>query len=165
MKLEAFRDFVMPKLDYVLRTTLAHKKWAKLLDRHVRSCIKRSLGLPQRTCDAFFYTSMTSGGLGLRCIEDELGSLMITQAVKMLTSPDPLIREMAQHSLNLTILKRCGGVEGPEDRWRYLSGQLSSARVKYSDVSTIWSRVKAFCSDRNVRLCGVVKTVPQAPSL
>ena len=49
MKLEAFRDFVMPKLDYVLRTTLAHKKWAKLLDRHVRSCIKRSFGLPQRT--------------------------------------------------------------------------------------------------------------------
>ena len=121
MKLEAFRDFVMPKLDYVLRTTLAHKKWAKLLDRHVRSCIKRSLGLPQRTCDAFFYTSMTSGGLGLRCIEDELG---------------------------------------PEDRWRYLSGQLSSARVKYSDVSTIWSRVKAFCSDRNVRLCGGGENCP-----
>jgi len=107
MKLKAFRDFVMPKLDYVPWTTLAHKKWAKLLDRHVRSCIKHSLGLPQSTCDAFFYTSMTSGGLGLRCIEDELGSLMITQAVKMLTSPDPLIREMAQHSLNLTILKRC----------------------------------------------------------
>ena len=103
---------------------------------------------------------MTSGGLGLRCIEDELGSLMIMQAVKMLTSPDPLIREMAQHSLNLTILKRCGGVEGPEDRWRYLSGQLSSARVKHSDVSTIWSRVKAFCSDRNVRLLGGGENCP-----
>ena len=159
MKLEAFKEFVMPKLDYVFRTTLAHKKWAKLSDRHVRSSIKRSLGLPQRTCDAFFYPSMTSGGLGLRCIEDDLGSLMITQAVKMLTSPDPLIREMAQHSLNLTIQKRCGGVEGPEDRWRYLSGQLSRVK-KHSDVSTIWSRVKAFCSDRNIRLCGGGENCP-----
>ena len=26
MKLEAFKEFVMPKLDYVFRTTLAHKK-------------------------------------------------------------------------------------------------------------------------------------------
>ena len=159
MKLEAFKEFVMPKLDYVFRTTLAHKKWAKLLDRHVRSSVKRSLGLPQRTCDAFFYTSMSSGGLGLRCIEDDLGSLMITQAVKMLTSPDPLIREMAQHSLNLTIQKRCGGVEGPEDRWRYLYGQLSRVK-KHSDVSTIWSRVKAFCSDRNIRLCGGCENCP-----
>ena len=97
----------------------------------------------------------------LHCIEDDLGSSMITQEVKMLTSPDPLIREMAEHSLNLRIQKRCGGVEGPEDRWRYLSGQLSNSRAKmYSDVSTIWSRVKAFCSDRNIRWCGGGENCP-----
>ena len=102
---EAFKEFVMPKLDFMFRTTLPHTKWAKLLDRHVRSSVKCSLGLPQRTCDAFFYTSMTSGGLGLHCIEDDLGSFMITQEVKMLTFLNPFIREMAQHSLNLTIQK------------------------------------------------------------
>ena len=31
---------------------------------------------------------------------------MITNAVKMLTSPDPLIRGVAQHSLRCTICKR-----------------------------------------------------------
>ena len=44
---------------------------------------------------------------------------MIMQTVKMLTSHDPFIQEMAQHSLKLTIEKRCGIVEGPEDRWRH----------------------------------------------
>ena len=54
---------------------------------------------------------------GLGSIEDDLGSLMITQAVKMLTSPDPLVRGMAQHYLTLTIEKRYGDIEGLEDKW------------------------------------------------
>ena len=37
MKLEAFKEFVMPKLNCVFRTTLGHKKWTKLLNCHVRS--------------------------------------------------------------------------------------------------------------------------------
>ena len=46
--------------------------------------------------------------------------LMITQAVKTLTSTDPLIRGVARLSLDLTIRKRYGVTEGPEDRWKFL---------------------------------------------
>ena len=46
MKLEAFKEFVVPKLDYVLRSTLAHKKWGKNLDTFVRKTVKQSLSLP-----------------------------------------------------------------------------------------------------------------------
>ena len=33
MKLEAFKEFLMPKLDFVLRSTLVHKNWAVKVDR------------------------------------------------------------------------------------------------------------------------------------
>ena len=40
MKLEAFKEFIVPKLDYVLRSTLAYKKWGKNLDTFVRKTVK-----------------------------------------------------------------------------------------------------------------------------
>ena len=68
MKLEAFKQFVVPKLDYALRSTLAHKKWGKELDRFVRRTVKQALGLPGRACDAIFYVPIAQGGLGLRSV-------------------------------------------------------------------------------------------------
>lgn len=46
MKPEAFKGFVVPKLDYILRYTLAHKKWGKNFNTFVRKTVKPSLGLP-----------------------------------------------------------------------------------------------------------------------
>ena len=155
MKLEAFKQFVVPKLDYALRSTLAHKKWGKELDRFVRRTVKQSLGLPGRVCDAIFYVPIAQGGLGLRSIMDDLGNMMITNAAKMLTSPDPLIRGVAQHSLGCTIRKRFGETEGPEDRWRFLAGELKSAtESRRGDVSSIWSRLRGFAKEAGVRLYG-----------
>ena len=144
MKLEAFKEFVVPKLDYALRSTLAHKKWAKELDTFVRRTVKQSLGLPMRTCDAIFYVPTAQGGLGLRGVDDDLGHSMITQAVKILTSPDPLVRGVAQYSLRSTIRKRVGETE---DRWRFLAGELKCAtESRLGDVSSIWSRFNSATS-------------------
>ena len=120
-------------------STLAHRKWARELDRSVRRTVKQSLGLPGHICDAFFYVPASKGGLGLRSVEDELGNVMITQAVKMLTSHDPLVRGVAKHSLDATIRKRYGETEGPEDQWRFLPGQLKTVcEGHHGDISTVW---------------------------
>ena len=60
------------QLDYVLQSTLAHKKWGKNLDTFVRKTVKQSLGLPGRMCDTIFYVPVAQGGLGLRSIVDEI---------------------------------------------------------------------------------------------
>ena len=154
MKLEAFKVFVVPKVDYALQSTLVHKKWGKELDNVVRRTVKQSLGLPGRTCDAFFYIPTAQGGLGLRSFVDELGN-MITHATKMLTSPDPLVRGVAQHSLNCTIRKRYGETEGPEDRWHFLADQLRCANEgRRGDIRSIWNRLRDFVEDIGVRLHG-----------
>ena len=68
---------------------------------------------------------------------------------------DPLIRGVAQRSLKCTIRKRFGGTEGHEDQWRFLAGQLKSAtESRRGDVSSIWSRLRAFAGETGVRLHG-----------
>ena len=166
MKLEAFREFVMPKLDYAMRSTLAHKNWALKLDKYVRQTVKQALRLPRRTCDAVFYVPAAKGGHGHRSIADELGNV-ITQATKMLTSPDPLVRGIATHSLDCTILKRYGNTEGPEDRWRFLSGQLwREDEGRRGDISSVWSRVRSFTTTVKVRASMVAQQNlrPRRPS-
>ena len=81
--------------------------------------------------------------------------MMITHALKMLTSPDPLVQGVAQHSLECTIRKRFGGTEGHKDQWWLLAGQLKSAtESRRGDVSNIWSRLRAFAGETGVRLHG-----------
>ena len=63
MKLEAFKEFVVPKLDYAIRSTLAHKNWALKLDKYVRKMVKQALGLPNRSCDAIFYVPTAKADL------------------------------------------------------------------------------------------------------
>ena len=123
IKLEAFKVFVMPKLDYAFRSTLAHRKWAIKLDRFVRTTVKWSSGLPICITDAFFYVPTSKGGLGLRSIEDELGNQMVTQCIKMLSSPDDFVTAA---SLDAMVLKKYRQTKGPEDRWRFLSAQLKA---------------------------------------
>ena len=123
-------------------------------------------GLPVSACSAFFYVPSSRGGLGLRSVEDDLGSLMITQAVKMLTSPDPLVRSVVQHSLTLTVGKRYGDIEGLEDKWRFLASQIRCQREGCrGDVSTIWSRVQNFIADRQIRLHGRMDEDPMPTSI
>ena len=118
------------------------------------------------TCSAFFYVSSSQGGLGLHSVEDDLGSLMIMQAVKMLTSPDPLVRDVAQHSLTLTIEKWYGDIEGLEDKWRFLAGQNRCQHEGIQgDVSTIWSRVRNLVADRQINLHGGTDKDPMPTSI
>ena len=128
--------------------------------------MKRSLGLPVSACSAFFYVPSSQGGLGLRSVEDDLGSLMIAQAVKMLTSLEPLVRGVAQHSLTLTVEKWYRDIEGLEDKWCFLAGQIRCQREgRRGDVSTIWSRVRNFVADRQIRLHGGTDEDPTPTSI
>ena len=56
------------------------------------------------------YVPIAQEGLGLRSIVDEIKD-MITNTVKMLTSLNPLVQGVAQHSLECTIHKRFGGMK------------------------------------------------------
>ena len=96
MKLEAFKEFLMPmQTGFCAQVYLGAQKLGHEVGSLYQVNCEVVARLPVSTCSAFFDVPSSQGGLGLRSIEDDLGSLMITQAVKMLTSPDPLVRGVA----------------------------------------------------------------------
>ena len=113
MKLEAFKEFVMPKLDYAFRSTLVHRKWAIKLERFVRTTVKWLFGLPIRVTDAFFLCAHLQRRAWL---EDKLGNQVVTQCIKMLPFPNDFVKGVAAASLDAKVLKRYEQTEGPEDR-------------------------------------------------
>ena len=54
-KLDAMRRFVRLKVEYILRTTLPSRTWAKGLDDAIRGMAKKAFRLPQRMVTSFFY--------------------------------------------------------------------------------------------------------------
>ena len=66
MKLEALKEFVIPNLDYAIRSTLAHKNRALKMDKFVRQTVKEALRLPRRTCNAIFTYPLQKGDLATR---------------------------------------------------------------------------------------------------
>ena len=62
-KLDAMR-FVRLKLEYILRTMLPNRSWAKGLDDAVRGMAKKAFRLPRRTITSFFYVLWKHGGWG-----------------------------------------------------------------------------------------------------
>ena len=110
------------------------------MDKFVQRTVKRSLGLPGWVCDASFYIPTAQGGLGLQSIVDELGNMMITHATKMLTSPDPLVWGVSQHSLDCTIGKRYVLSDRGTRRW-----MAASCDVQMRAAMVILEPVAGFC--------------------
>ena len=76
------------------------------------------------------------------------------------------MRGIATHSLDCTILKRYGSTEGPEDRWRFLSGQLRQEdEGRRGDISSVWSSMRSFVTTIGVCLHGGAASLrPRRPS-
>ncbi len=133
-------------MGYVLRWTRALE-----LDRFVWKVVRGALGLAKCTCDTFVPNGQ--GRLGLWSVEDELGSLLTTHAVKMLTSPDPQITGLARHSLDETMRTRYGDLT--TDQWLFLVGGLRlQLASRQGNISTLWSSVRGLMEERKIHVSG-----------
>ena len=107
-KMDAINLFALSKATYQLSTSLLNRTWAAKLDSDIRKKVKKALHLPTRTICAFFHLPMALGGLGLRSLQDNLEVATITRAIKVLSSKDKLVSDIAWDQLRLTIAKRTG---------------------------------------------------------
>ena len=105
-KLDAMRRFVRPKLEYILRTMLPNRTWAKQLDDAVRGMAKKAFRLPRRTITSFFYVPWKHGGLGLPNVENDLDVGWASQVYKFFNSKDQKVTVMCARRLKDTIAAR-----------------------------------------------------------
>ena len=80
-KLQAIQQYIIPTLDYTLRTMLPTKKLASDLDNQTRQVIKKAFCLPRNTSTPVLHCAWKSGSLGLPYVVDDLHIVQVSQAL------------------------------------------------------------------------------------
>ena len=152
-KVIALKRFVLPKMTHQLRSRPFSQEHLQSLDKCIRKCVRKAYNLPPDTTQGFFHTNHARGGLGITSLCHEARVMAVTQAFKMLTSPDTLISNVARASLDGRINIFCTRTKGA---WRsrdsvsneavasFLSGRPLNQRIgNPPGVLDIWLRARA----------------------
>lgn len=79
----------------MMRTNQLGKKQWREVDTHIRPSIKRLLGLPPNAANEYLYGAKDDGLFGIPLAADDSDIALIDGGVKLLTSKDYIIRDMA----------------------------------------------------------------------
>eukprot|EP00731_Ephydatia_muelleri_P013765 Em0007g1075a len=144
-KLDAYRRFLFPRLNFALKVVFPGATWCRKLDTAIRAVIKRGLHLPPRTCTQYLYLSQALGGMGISSVEDESHVARSAQAFKFLSdSRDVRVRNVAIDQLVATVAKRAPYLDptDPDHLERWLATTASPLEGKAGDLQSLWSSVR-----------------------
>ena len=144
-KLDAIRTFILTKISFSQRASFVNKGPFEKFLKCLNKALKNICYLPKRACNAYFYSDRKCGGLGLLNPKLDHDVQSITQALKMLTSPDTRLRSMANYQLSSTIEDCLGRPPTIEERLDFLSGSKEGDLSKYkigTKFETIWTRCR-----------------------
>ncbi|KAL1444955.1 hypothetical protein MTO96_045292, partial [Rhipicephalus appendiculatus] len=94
-RLDAVRTFVYPALNFAMRCGVLRKTDWKRLDDAVRPLVKRTLYLPSNAANGCAHGSTRAGAVALPIAAKLSDVCRVDNAYKLLTTPDPGLREMA----------------------------------------------------------------------
>ena len=134
-KVDAINTFAMSKLTYHLNSSCLNRSWTTQLDGAVRRKLKRAVKLPVRTTSSFLHLPCHLGGLGLCSAEDKL---IITCALKCLTSRNRTVSDLAWDQLSATVKKRTGAApEHVDDVINFLNTPAARGEAVRGDVRSM----------------------------
>ena len=144
-KLDAIRTFLQPCLTYALRASPVTQASLKELHNTLTATLRKIMNLPRRATNSYLFSSKQSGGLTMQNPYDERHIQTIVQAMKMLSSADPLVTSIAHDQLH-SIVQRC--LHRPPSEAEidaFLSGSLEGDLANHGSSSngqTLWSRAR-----------------------
>ncbi|KAE8741564.1 hypothetical protein FOCC_FOCC012901 [Frankliniella occidentalis] len=98
-KLDAVRTFILPQATFVLQTSRIKKTCFTQLDQEIKRFVKKALHLPARASNEIIYLPTQKGGANIMPLSELADVGAVAKAFKVLTSPDPLVRGIAEASL------------------------------------------------------------------
>ncbi|CAK9301277.1 unnamed protein product [Gordionus sp. m RMFG-2023] len=107
-KLDAIKTFVFLTLSFTMRCDLFAEEVCDKIDKEIRSVIKSILSLPRSAVNNYIYGSCKLGAIGIPLLAEDSDIYRIDNAYKLLTSKDPLIRELAMTELGNMVASRTG---------------------------------------------------------
>ena len=118
---------------------------------------KKICHLPVRACNAFIFASRQAGGLAFVDPNVDADILVLTQAVRILSSSDVHLREIAVAQLS-SVVRRTIHADPTDDIIdKFLSGSMEgdlSRSGNSGQASSLWSRARAAARRLKVRVTG-----------
>ncbi|KAK3917262.1 Retrovirus-related Pol polyprotein from type-1 retrotransposable element R2 [Frankliniella fusca] len=161
-KLDAIRTFILPQAQFILLTANLKKKTLDEFDRHCKRVVKSTMNLPRRASPEVVFIPMHRGGANIPPLSELADVGSIVRAFKMLTCPDPTVREIAaaslQHNASPVLDQKN---PSNSELCTYLTG---SATPKYSRAATIWSAARSAARRLATKLPGLTWSWSEAKS-
>ena len=153
-KLDAIRTFVQPCLTFVLRAGEPDKcsliKYRRKLIEVVRNICK----LPSRATQNIIFASVKVGGFGLQDPILEVDIQTIVQAIKMLSSSDPVVANISKAELRQSVhfAARNNPAVSPINDFLpgSTTGNFHPDRIRYRTHS-LWTRARKACRNLCVK--------------
>ena len=105
-KLDAIRTFIQPGLTYAFRACPVTRDSLSTYRSKLIQVLRSVCRLPNRSSLSYFFASKSVGGLGLQDPFDERHVQKIAHTVKILSSADPLVHEVALGQIK-SVAYRC----------------------------------------------------------
>jgi hypothetical protein len=173
-KLEVLRSHLMPSLSHDLASGRALKADLAKLDIKCRAFMANVCGVPVTAAKAFYYAERSTGGLGMSRLVDDADVWTMARATQLLTTKDPVLRELCWDQLEDTILRGFGNEPCPSYPYsQFLSGDTNNSGLyrlrfqgKYANLWTLTRRAAMrrktqieVSGDKSIRLISDVISV------
>ena len=152
-KLDMIRTFVQPSLTFALRAGEPEKASLVSYKQKLIQTVRNICHLPSRATQSIIFASKKVGGLGLQDPLVEVDVQTVVQAIKMLSSNDPLVSNIAKAELRQSVRFAARAEPSPELLREFLSGSTQGAFhpdiIRYRTHS-LWTRARK--ASRNLKL-------------
>uniref|UniRef100_A0A914WV51 Reverse transcriptase domain-containing protein n=1 Tax=Plectus sambesii TaxID=2011161 RepID=A0A914WV51_9BILA len=143
-KFDAVNTFVLSRLSYHLKAGSVPKKSLDVLDKTIKAVGKKWLNLPQRAGAEPLYLSYKQGGVNLLPTNMLADVAQLAHALRLLTSNDPAIEQLALATLKAVVKKKIRREVEEGDVSEYLNGSTSGVFcVETSDTTSMWTRLRS----------------------
>ena len=152
-KLDAIRTFVQPSLTFALRAGEPEKASLIKYCQKLIEIVRNICNLPTRASQSIIFASTKVGGLALQDPLVEVDIQTTAQAIKMLSSNDPLVSTIAKSELKQSVRFAARADPSPALIRDFLSGSTKGAfhpdLIRYRTHS-LWTRAHKAC--RNLKI-------------
>ena len=145
-KLDAYRTFIQPCAAYTLRAGDCLKKHLKSLRGELVKTARKVCNLPTRATTNYIFADRRAGGLGFIDPNIDADIQTVTQAVRMLSSPDDTTRSIAIAQLSSVVHRTIHRPPTEEEADQFMSGSMEGDLANSGNsgqISTLWSRARA----------------------
>lgn len=151
-RIDAIKTFLYPSIQFSLRTGALDKSDWKKFDQFIRPMIKSTLNLPMRASNDYLYGARPMGCLGIPLATEDHDVVTVDGAYKLLTSPDPVIRVLANQHLKQTVKDRIGHDPTADQTGKYLSAsQEEEFEATTNRLRNIWTRARVASQHLNCK--------------